>query len=64
MADAKALLAETAGVWAKRRSYSRSQLVIAQALQALELIGRPALTELPGELCGRRQQISRDAGFL
>jgi hypothetical protein len=39
-----------------------SQLVVAHALQALELMRSPALAELPDELCGRRQQVTFQCG--
>src|SRR5690242_8194117 len=41
---------------------SPRQLVVAHALQALELMGSPALAELPDELCGRRQQVTVQCG--
>ncbi len=37
---------------------SPHQLVVAYALETLELMGSPALTELPQELLERRQQVT------
>lgn len=39
-----------------------SQLVVAHALQALELAGSPALAELPDELCDRRSKVTFQCG--
>jgi hypothetical protein len=41
---------------------SPSQLVVAHALQALELLGSKALAALPDELCGRREQVTFQCG--
>ena len=41
---------------------SPSQLVVAHALQSLELMGSPVLAKLPDELCDRCQQVSFQCG--
>jgi hypothetical protein len=41
---------------------SPSQLVVAHALQTLELMGSRALAELPDELLGRREQVTFQCG--
>jgi hypothetical protein len=41
---------------------SPSQLVVAYVLQTLELMGSPALPELPDELLERRQQVTFQCG--
>ena len=41
---------------------SQNQLVVAYALKTLEMMGSPALSDLPDELLERRQQISIQSG--
>jgi hypothetical protein len=41
---------------------SPDQLVVAYALEALELMGSPALADLSDELCNRRQQVTFQCG--
>jgi len=41
---------------------SPNHLIVAHALQALELMRSPELAELPGELCDRRQKVTFQCG--
>jgi hypothetical protein len=41
---------------------SPNQLLVAYALQTLELMGSPALADLPDELLERRQQVTFQCG--